>query len=521
MIGKPPKGSGPSSGKTAPRTPGYENPPRVGFELPGAPHRPALPPVATAPVNSGTEAGVSSSVVETGMIVSESASVVQATPPIFSALADFWISSAVALPAVDGQGFRIFKQRRYIQLTDGHLVQVVKDPATGDWRATLASELTPSGPVLLPDQHNRYWHPKDNSGAVQAPSTDDADVETFAPGSFSTPSTRLISQSSVELRVRALYPDLPDAEVTSFIGERLQVDPYSVLRRLEQESVTLREDLDRWLASASVTRPGHEPGTGAASRAAQQRSRETFSQDLQAIWRRDSVLTQGVADHSFSTFIDFSGGLPHLSARFEWVTELVLSARNVNVTLGRFLDGFPNVRFLILEAVRMDEFSPAIFQMRDLQHLTLNGCSLRLTESSAEGLSRIESLTLLDLNDNPLGIAPPVGFMHGLGELFLRDCGLADLPSGVERLPALTRVDLRGNDITTVGDELFEIADTQNLYLDLRGNPLGETARQRINRYLENSSLDRKVQIPMDEADVDDAPESSDSSDSGMESDIG
>ncbi|MFM9382698.1 leucine-rich repeat domain-containing protein [Pseudomonas sp. UV AK001] len=206
----------------------------------------------------------------------------------------------------------------------------------------------------------------------------------------------------------------------------------------------------------------------AGALASQRQKREKFSQDLLAIWRRESVPGQGSADHSFSTFIDFSGELPHLSARFEWVTELVLTARNTEVSLGRFLDSFPNVRYLIPESVRMEELSPAIFQMRDLQHLVLNGNSLRLSESNAEGLSGIEILTLLNLRENPLDIAPPVGFMQGLRELFLRDCAIGEFSSGMERLSALTRVDLRENNIATVGDELFDIPDAQNLHLDLR-----------------------------------------------------
>ncbi len=523
MLKKPPKGFAPAPSPNPPtsRTPSHETPPRADVDLPDVSRRAALPPATTDPGHSGRQDALPSPVVENSMIVSESASRVPATAPMPPVLADFWISAAAKLPAPDAQGFRIIKQRRYIELTDGHFVQVARDPVTGDWRAMLASELVPSGPFLLPDQHRRYWHPKDSNGVQKLAGVDEADVETFAPGPSSALSGRLISQASVERRVRALYPGLADDEVTAFIGDRLHSDPHSVLVRLEKESVALREELKDWLGSARSSHPGTESGLSAEVLASQRQKREKFSQDLLAIWRRESVPDQGFADHGFSTFIDFSGELPHLSARFEWVTELVLTARNIDVSLGRFLDSFPNVRYLILESVRMEEFSPAIFQMRDLQHLILNGNSLRLSESSTEGLSRIETLTLLDLRENPLGIAPPVGFMQGLRELFLRDCAIDELPSGMERLPALTRVDLRENDIAIIGDELFDIPDTQNLHLDLRDNPLGVVARQRIIHYLENASLDRKVQIRSDEdgLDVDDSSESSDSSDSGVESD--
>ena len=48
-------------------------------------------------------------------------------------------------------------------------------------------------------------------------------------------------KSTVE-RVRALYPQLSDEEVKSFVTERLKSDPAGVLTRLEKEFATLRDE---------------------------------------------------------------------------------------------------------------------------------------------------------------------------------------------------------------------------------------------------------------------------------------
>ncbi|HEX4551417.1 hypothetical protein [Pseudomonas sp.] len=519
MIGKPPKGSAssppPSNGNQRSHLQGNENLARLDINPAATPplHDPSSPqtPRPASPLSAEAPIAPPLSI---SRLPGTSALVEAIAIPAARPLSDYWINSAAVLPAAGPQGFRVFRRRRYVELSDGHFVQVALDPVANQWRATLASERIPSGPVLLPGPDGVHWQ------LQEAPAhAHDHDVEIFDPESSSGLSAALVSQSSIELRVRALYPGLPDDELATFIGERLQVDPLRVLSALENESVTLRDDLQRWCAAAPEPHPGSPaPGRG-ETLAAERDNRQRFSDQLQAIWRRESVLADEFADHYFSSFVDFPGRLPELTARFEWVTELVLSSRGMSVELGRFLECFPNVRYLTLENIRMETFSPAIFQMRDLQQLTLNGCSLRLDEHTAEGLSRIDTLTLLDLSDNPLGIAPSVDFMHGLRELSLRDTELTRVPSGIEHLAALTRVDLRDNSIVELHAELFDLPDTQNLFLDLIGNPLGEVAQRQISDYLQGASLDRRVNIRMDEGEIEEVVSSSDSSDSGMESD--
>ncbi|MFJ2488768.1 hypothetical protein [Pseudomonas sp. NPDC087639] len=323
------------------------------------------------------------------------------------------------------------------------------------------------------------------------------------------------SAKSVVDRVGDLYPQLSSEEVSTFINERLKGDPSGVMTRLEKEFATLRNELAIWSADEPSSR-SESSGQGSAPTPAERRqAREQFSAKLQDIWQRKSVSRWGYGDYHFSYDVDFSGELPRLSARFEYVTELILTAQKPGTRIGAFLDSFPNVQYLMVTGLKMEEFPLGVFQMRELRQLTLDKCSLRLSEITAEGLSRMETLTLLNLAHNPLTVSPHVGFMPDLTELMLYDANLSSVPSGIDMLKELQVLALQNNDIKDVGDELFDIPDTQDLFVGLVNNPLSNASRQRITEYLEYSSMDRKIEIQMDEP-VSDVEYESESSESGF-----
>lgn len=325
----------------------------------------------------------------------------------------------------------------------------------------------------------------------------------------------LTSTKSVADRVRDLYPHLPDQEVTAFITERLKSDPSGVLLRLEKEFVTLRNELAIWTAEGASPHTRTSEPEGASTLAERRLAREKFSAKLQDIWQRKSVSRWGEGDYYFSHYVDFSGELPTLSARFEYVAELILTANEPGARIGAFLDSFPNIQYLGVVGIKMEGFPSGIFQMRQLSELTLDGCSLKLSEVTVEGLSRIETLTRLNLANNPLTVVPHVGYMAGLTGLMLSNAHLSSVPSGIDSLRKLGVVALHDNNISDVGYELFEISDTQDLFIGLLNNPLSDASRQRISQYLENSSMDRKVEIQTEEV-VFESDSDSESSESGF-----
>ncbi|MFJ2483663.1 hypothetical protein ACIOWE_25695 [Pseudomonas sp. NPDC087598] len=323
------------------------------------------------------------------------------------------------------------------------------------------------------------------------------------------------STKSVADRVRDLYPQLSNEEVMAFTNERLKGDPSGVLFRLETELATLRDELAIWTAEGASPHSQTSEPEGALTLAERRQAREQFSAKLQDIWQRKPVSKWGEGDYYFSDYVEFSGELPRLSARFEYVTELILTANKPGAQIGAFLDSFPNIQFLGVVGIKMEEFPSGIFQMRQLSELTLDRCSLKLSEATAEGLSRIEALTVMNLANNPLAVAPHIGHMAGLTRLMLSNASLSSVPSGIDTLRELRVVALHDNNISDVGNELFEIPDTQNLFVGLLNNPLSDASRQRISRYLEDSSMDRKVEIQTEEVFLE-SDSDSESSESGL-----
>ncbi|WP_152032234.1 hypothetical protein [Pseudomonas silesiensis] len=77
-------------------------------------------------------------------------------------LANYWVASAVKLPAPDALGLRTFKGRQYVDVPGGGVVQIEADPDTGLYRAKLPSELQASGPVLVRDPESTLWYSLDD-----------------------------------------------------------------------------------------------------------------------------------------------------------------------------------------------------------------------------------------------------------------------------------------------------------------------------------------------------------------------
>lgn len=154
------------------------------------------------------------------------------------------------------------------------------------------------------------------------------------------------STKSIVERVRRLYPQLSDEQVSSFIAERLHSDPPGVLTRLEKDFATLREELAMWNANGASPHAQPSEPKGAPAAGGQRQVREQFSAKLQDIWQRKSVSKWDVGHDCFSHYVEFSGELPRLSTRFEHVIELLLTANKPGARIGAFLDSFPNIKYL-------------------------------------------------------------------------------------------------------------------------------------------------------------------------------
>lgn len=95
------------------------------------------------------------------------------TPPAaVLPLEHYRVMAAASLPAANIEGFRVHKGRQYVDVVDVGIVQVAKDADTGLYRAHLASESKPSGPVLVREVDSGFWRPNDADEIITAPLTD-------------------------------------------------------------------------------------------------------------------------------------------------------------------------------------------------------------------------------------------------------------------------------------------------------------------------------------------------------------
>lgn len=105
-----------------------------------------------------------------------------AMPPVIDrSLETYLITSATVLPEADGEGLRMYKNRRYVDVPDSGLVLVAVDPDTGWYRARHPGELFPSGPWMLRDIESGIWHPHSDFNARTNPLTD-ASLQVFRTG---------------------------------------------------------------------------------------------------------------------------------------------------------------------------------------------------------------------------------------------------------------------------------------------------------------------------------------------------
>jgi Leucine-rich repeat (LRR) protein len=102
-------------------------------------------------------------------------------PVIYRSLESYRIKSATVLPGTDSEGFRVHRNRQYVEVADGGIVLVGVDPHTGSYRARLPGELLPSGPWMLRDSESGIWHPHSDFNASTHPLTD-ASLQAFRNG---------------------------------------------------------------------------------------------------------------------------------------------------------------------------------------------------------------------------------------------------------------------------------------------------------------------------------------------------
>lgn len=201
-----------------------------------------------------------------------------------------------------------------------------------------------------------------------------------------------------------------------------------------------------------------------------------------------------MGDHDFTFRLTIQGELPTLSADFGHVSDLYLAnTHDESPRVGRFLEAFPNLVSIDIRGYGLTGIPEAIFRMKRLNTLSLPACNLTLSPRDVAGLAILDGLDLLHLHDNPLGLTPDLSNLQGLTDLDLSTTGIREIPKGVLDNFNWMELDLSGNEISEIPDELMEVPAYVGDRYDLRGNPFSPRAMQRIRAYYQETGLTLNV----------------------------
>jgi Leucine-rich repeat (LRR) protein len=319
----------------------------------------------------------------------------------------------------------------------------------------------------------------------------------------------IFAEESDIRRVQALYP-MMDQEVASRFVYLLPgtLDEGRVaLSRLEAELATLEDELSAWTANIPAVHPQSNQPFNAQQLLLEHSTRDEFKQFVLRCWRRESELDDfnDLLQPTFDLNLDtqITGDLPTLSADFSHVSLVYLDSES-RLTTGvtRFLERFPKLKTISLRGFRLGDMPEAIFRMGDLTSVNFPDCNITLTPQAVSSLAEMTRLNYLDLSNNPLGLAPDVSQMTELATLQLENCGLTELPTGLQQLNSLETADLSSNSITRVPSDILEWPMEIAESIELRDNPLSEESLRILIEYFRLTDIDFGVQAVIEQAEL-------------------
>ncbi|NWC85802.1 hypothetical protein HX793_08605 [Pseudomonas reactans] len=323
-----------------------------------------------------------------------------------------------------------------------------------------------------------YWK---RLGETRPDLVDGARIGAFDSGNPRFEAARQIYQVLIDQRLR---------EIIWRLGEGADVE----LARLKQEYDSLTTQLQAWEfsgrgANQRYLRP-HMLDFGATI----QDARFEAGQRILKCWRRQTPQLHATDGTPIGLELDLSGlnlpSLPDLDTDFSHVGSLKLSRMNLATSPEGFLARFRGVRWLDLSGNQLRELPPAVGEMRGLTRLFLQNNRIRLNPETARLLSERGTLRALLINDNDLRISPDFSQITDMRTLNMAHAGLTDWPTGLAEQPLLDRIDLIGNQMTTIPasvisppQELLAQSARVNNVTDASGNPWSEATLQQVREY--------------------------------------
>ncbi len=284
---------------------------------------------------------------------------------------------------------------------------------------------------------------------------------------------------SLEDRAREIYPGLSIEHAQAFVT-RLETTPLGArgeLSRLSNEYAQLATDLHRWAHDIPLTDPVSGRALSRTQRRAARRNRAIFKEAVQRCWRRE---THGPAGYTLELREPIIGDLPTLDADLSFVSSLTISGTATTDGLDSYMQNFPGLRFLEVQNFDLQNLPQSIASMPNLQQLIARNCGLTVSPASQQILSSLPALTLLDLMDNPLAVAPDIQAMRSLKHLNLANTGISTLPVGLLEHPNAIVGRFDGNRISELPGAFFTLSAERSENFDFAYNPLSAAMRERV-----------------------------------------
>ncbi|NYH10428.1 dermonecrotic toxin domain-containing protein [Pseudomonas moraviensis] len=304
----------------------------------------------------------------------------------------------------------------------------------------------------------------------------------------------VLAEEADRARVQTLYPTMDNDQASTFLY-RLSgtlADGRSEVARREMALSDLSRSLAHWSGDIPVNPLNGQPLPETA-RLRQEQLRVQFAEALLTCWRKIPMEDSSLDSYGFSHTVRFIGELPTLGAAFPYVPDLFLVGDGSSSRLGRFLEAFPGLDSLAIRECNLGNIPEDIFTMNRLTALSLPDCEIRLTSESVAALAGMDRLEVLNLRDNPLELTPDISNLHSLTDLDLSDTGITEIPKGALENLHWNEIDLSGNAITDVPEEIMDVPASVGDRYDLRNNPLSPQSLARVRAYYQETGNNLNV----------------------------
>ncbi len=326
-----------------------------------------------------------------------------------------------------------------------------------------------------------------NTGRLLRGERSDSAQYLFACAQASPPAVSSYSRGMMR-KVRKLYPLFTETQATSFLDNAGSTSILRAkrIRELEQQLKKFLGVLHTWREDEVAMKK--LPGPLNDVRV----NRRQVANLLENCWRRIPH-SRGERNRPLDSLRlerNPAGPLPTLTEQdVAHVRTLSIKDMQAGDELAYFLKPFTKLVTLELDRNQLTRLPEVLSHMPDLEHLRLDGNQIQLTEYTLRKLAGMRNLRTLGLSGNRLGATVDVSKMLDLETLFLSDTHATELPVGLARLPNLTLVDLRHNQIQELPDWLFQMPRRFTGVIDLAGNTLSEASSAKLTTYSDTTGI--------------------------------